>query len=70
MDLVCEVRDRRINENQSEYNIYLATLHNKHDKSFFKKHTNSNINLDEVNKTLNDYISTHNKKFDFYFINC
>ena len=26
--------------------------------------------MDEVNKILNDYISTHNKSFDFYFINC
>ena len=26
--------------------------------------------MDEVNKILNDYISTHNKKFDFNFINC
>ena len=26
--------------------------------------------MDEVNKILNDYISTHNKNFDFYFINC
>ena len=28
------------------------------------------IILDDVNKTLDDYISTHSKKFDFYFINC
>ena len=26
--------------------------------------------MDEVNKILNDYISTHNKNFYFYFINC
>ena len=26
--------------------------------------------MDEVNKILYDYISTHNKKFDFYFIPC
>ena len=26
--------------------------------------------MDEVNKILNDYISTHNKNFDFYFFNC
>ena len=25
--------------------------------------------MDEVDKLLNDYISTHNKKFDFSFIN-
>ena len=26
--------------------------------------------MDEVNEILNDYISFHNKNFDFYFINC
>ena len=26
--------------------------------------------LDEVNKILNDYISTHNRVFDYYFNNC
>ena len=39
-------------------------------KIFIKKHTKNKINLDEVNKILNDYISTHNKNFDFHFINC
>ena len=56
-------------ENESEYNKYLATLRKENDKSLYKKSTNNNINLDEVNKTLNDYISTHNKNFYFYFIN-
>ena len=36
----------------------------------YKIYTIKNANLDEINKTLNDYISTHNKIFDFYFINC
>ena len=26
--------------------------------------------MDEVNKILKDYVSTHNKKFDIYFIYC
>ena len=26
--------------------------------------------MDEVNKTLNDCFSTHNKNFNFYFLNC
>ena len=26
--------------------------------------------MDEVDKILNDYVSTHNKKFDIYFIYC
>ena len=69
MDLLCEVCDRSMIENESKYDNYLATLRKKA-KSFYKKYTINNINLDEVNKILNDYISTHNKNFDFYFINC
>ena len=30
----------------------------------------NNVNLDEFDKMLNDYFSHHNKKFDFYLINC
>ena len=66
MDLLCEVCDQLIIENQSEYNSYLAILRRKVDKISYKKYTTNNINLDEVNKILNDYISTHNKKFDFF----
>ena len=36
----------------------------------YKIYTFNNANLDEVNKISNDFISTHNKNFDFYFINC
>ena len=37
MSLLCEVCDRSIIENQSEYYNYLATLRKKDDKSFYKK---------------------------------
>ena len=70
MTLLCEVCDRSIIENECEYCYYLATLRKKDDKSLYKKYTINNINLDEGNKILNQYISTHNKSFDFYFINC
>ena len=70
MTLLCEECDRSIIENESEYYNYLATLRKKDDKSFYKKHTINKFNLDEINKILNDYISTHNKNFDFYFFNC
>ena len=36
----------------------------------YKIYTFNNANLDEVNKISNDYISTQNKNFDFYSINC
>ena len=70
MDLLCKVCDREFFEDESEYNNYLVTLRKKNDKSLYKTYTINNVNLDEVNKVLNDYISTHNKKFDFYFLSC
>ena len=73
MDFLCELCDQSIIENHSEYNNYLATLRKKNDKFYkknIKKCTINNVNLDEVNKILNDYLSTYNKKFDFSFINC
>ena len=57
-------------DNESEYKEYLATLRKKIHKSFCKKYDIYNINLYEVGKRLNDYATIHNKKFNFYFINC
>ena len=34
------------------------------------KYVINNVNLDEVDKIINDYVSTHNNKFDFYIIYC
>ena len=65
MDLLCKVCDRSIIENESEYYIYLASLR-KNDKSLNKKYNIDNVNLDEVNRILNDCISTH-KQFSFLF---
>ena len=70
MDLLCEVCDQSIIEIESEYYIYLISLRKKDDKSLFKKYTINNIDLDEINKILNDYISTHNNNFDLDFNNC
>ena len=70
MEFLCEVCNRSIIENESEYNKYLATLRKENDRSLYEKYTVNNVILDEVNNILNDYTSTHKKKFDFYFINC
>ena len=70
MDLFCPVCDREIIENVSEYKNCTATPRKIVDKSIYKKNAINNINLDEVDKILNDYVSTHNKKFDIYFIYC
>ena len=66
MDLLCEKCDRSIIKNESEYYNYLAAFRKEDDKSLYKKYTINNINLDEVNKILNDYISALNKNFDFF----
>ena len=68
MSILCKQCDRSIIEHQSEYVKYLATMRKKNDKSLFKKDTINNINLDEVDKVLNDYINSHNKIIDLYFI--
>ena len=43
---------------------------NKNDKCFYTKYTINNVNIDEFDKIFNDYIITHNKKYDFYYIDC
>ena len=65
----CKVCDRSILESESEYYHYLATLLKKNNKSLYKKYTINNVNLDEVNKIINNHISTHNKNFNFFLSN-
>ena len=69
-DLLCRVCDREIFENESELNKHLASLRKTYDRSLYKKYTINNNNLNDIDKILYDYITIHNKKFDFYFINC
>ena len=66
--LLCEVCDRSIIENESEYYNYPATLLKKDDKSLYKKCTINNVNLDESYKLLNHYISTYTKILIFNLI--
>ena len=40
------------------------------DKSFYTRYIINNINIDEFDKIFDYYITTHNKKFDFYYIGC
>ena len=43
---------------------------NRSDKCFYTKYTINNVKINEFDKIFNYYISTHNKKFDFYYIDC
>ena len=69
MEFLCKQCDRLSIENHSEYMKYLATMRKENHKSLYKKYTINNINLDEVEKNLNDYVTFLNKKLNFYFIN-
>ena len=57
-------------ENPDEYENYLTTSSRKIDKNLYIKYTIINISFDELDKILEDYISTHNKIFVFYLISC
>ena len=70
MDYIYQVCDRSLIANPYEYQYYLTTSHKKNDNSLYIKYTINNINSDEVDKTLNDYITIHNEKFSFYLISC
>ena len=71
MDYICEVCDRSIVQDPSEYPYYLTTSHRKKDlKKLYIKYTINNNNFEELDKLLKDYVATHNKKFDFYLISC
>ena len=70
MPFFCEGCDRLIIEDETEYKEYLTTRRKKNDRSLYTKDTINNFNLVEFGKILNDYISTHNKEFDFYFYIC
>ena len=65
MDLLCKVCDQSIIQNESEYYEYPATLRKENDKSLYEKYNINNVDLDELDKLLNDYITTRNKKFIF-----
>ena len=70
MDYICQVCDRSLIENPDEHQHYLTTSHKKNDNSLYIKYTINNINLDELDKILDDHITTHNKKINFYLISC
>ena len=70
MSIFCKVYERLIIENESEYKKYITTLRKKNDKSLYKKYAPNKVDLDELEKMLNDYITSHKKNFDLNFINC
>ena len=49
---------------------YLCFHCNKNDKCLYTKYILINVKINDFDKLFNKYISTHNKKFDFYYIDC
>ena len=43
---------------------------NKNDKCFYTKYIINNVKINKFDKIFNYYITTHNRKFDFYYIDC
>ena len=66
MALLCKVCDCEVFENG--YENYIATLRKKNNKSNYTKHIINIVNLDELDKRLSDYITTHNKNFFFILL--
>ena len=67
IEFLCKICDRSFIENESDFQDYQTNLRKRNDKNLFKKYTINNIKVDEFDKKLNDYITTRNRKFDFYF---
>ena len=56
--------------NGTEYNNYIDCLLKKDNKNLYMKYIINNVDINEFDKIFNNSIISHNKKFDFYYINC
>ena len=53
-----------------ENNNYLSSLVKNDNKFIYLKYIINKVDINNFDKIFNDYIINHNKKFDFYYINC
>ena len=53
-----------------ENNNYIASLVKKDNKFIYVRYIINKVNISTFDKKFNDHITNHNKKFDFYYINC
>ena len=68
--MLCQVCDYEIFNDRDELDYYIASLHKRHDRNLYYNYSINNINLNNINKIFDYYISIHNEKFDLYFISC
>ena len=69
-ELLCRACDSDIFENEIKLNKFLTSLQKEKDKTIYKNYVINNVNLEDIDKKLNDYVKIHNKKFNLYFIKC
>ena len=68
--MLCRVCDYEIFNDKDELYNYLVYFRKDYDRSLYYKYTINNINLNNINKIFDYYITIHDEKFDMYFINC
>ena len=68
--MLCIICDFEILNDENEFDYYLTSFHKRYDRSLYYKYKINNINLNNINKIFDCYITIHNDKFDQYFINC
>ena len=51
-------------------NNYINSLVKNDNKFIYMKYIINKVNINNFDKIFNKYITNHNKKFDFYYINC
>ena len=69
-EILCQVCDYEIFNDKRELNHYLTSFHKRYDRGLYYKYTINNININNINKIFDYYITIHNEKFDMYFFNC
>ena len=69
-ELLCLKCNHEIFEDKNKLYNYLSNFQRENNKKISKKIIIDNIDLDNVDKILNNYINNHDKKFDSYFIKC
>ena len=68
--LLCLKCNQDIFEDKNKLYNYLATFQKENDKNFYKKIIIHNIDLDNIDMILKNYINNHDKKIDTYFVKC
>ena len=56
---LCPACNTWITQNPSEFNENTPTMRKKHDQHLYENYIINNINLDKVDKTIDDYVTTH-----------